>query len=110
MTLDEKQIEPTQFTECVSNASGQQRASEDSLEMVKRLQGLIEQIQIQPNPSVRALLQECLQSLLSFYGEGIGRILKHLRESGEGGRSVLERMLHDKSISGLLLIHGLHPL
>ena len=30
----------------------------------KRLQELIEQIQTQPNPAARALLQECLQSLL----------------------------------------------
>ena len=96
------------FTECVS--SSERDAQPDSRDMAKRLQELIEQIQNQPNPAARALLQECLQSLLAFYGEGLSRILAHVQDSGAEGQSTLQQLLHDRAVSSLLLIHGLHPI
>jgi Fe-S cluster biogenesis protein NfuA len=99
---------PALFTECVSNGKNETRAS-DSLEMAKRLQELIEQIQSQPNPAARVLLQDCLQSLLAFYGDGLTRILKYMQSAGANGQEMLERLLHDQTVSGILLIHGLHP-
>lgn len=77
--------------------------------MAKRLQELLEQIQSHPNPAARALLQDCLQSLLAFYGDGLARILRHVRDAGRPGEEILERLMHDHAVSGLLLIHGLHP-
>lgn len=110
MPLDVK-TEPTtpQFTECVSNGNGDSQAIADSREMGKRLQELIEQIQTQRNPAARALLQECLQSLLTFYGEGLSRMLEQIQASGAEGKKILDRMLKEPAVSGLLLIHGLHP-
>lgn len=77
--------------------------------MAKRLQELLEQIQSQPNPAARVLLQECLQSLLAFYGEGLSRILGHIQDAGANGQTILERLVQDQTVSALLLIHGLHP-
>ena len=110
MSLDVK-TEPTapQFTECVSTGSGDSHAAIDAREMGKRLQELIEQIQTQPNPAARSLLQECLQSLLAFYGEGLSRMLGQIQASGAEGNKILDRLLKDPAVSGLLLIHGLHP-
>lgn len=99
-----------QYTECVSSDGGNPVPGTDSREMAKRLQELIEQIQTQPNPAARALLQECLQSLLAFYGEGLSRILEQVQASGVEGKQILDRLLKDETISGLLLIHGLHPI
>jgi Fe-S cluster biogenesis protein NfuA len=96
------------FTECVSNGSGQGRSRGESREVMKRLQGLIEQIEAQSNPSARALLQECLEALLAFYGEGLARVLEQLRTEATAAQ-VLERLLQDQTVSALLLIHGLHP-
>lgn len=77
--------------------------------MAKRLQDLIEQIQAQPNPAARALLQECLQSLLAFYGDGLSRMLAHIQDAGAGGEEILDRLVQDRTVTGLLVIHGLHP-
>lgn len=99
---------PPSFTECVSKNDGEPRQP-SSREMAKRLQDLIEQIQSQPNPSARVLLQDCLQSLLAFYGDGLSRILDLVKDPGAAGDEILGRLLKDQSISGLLLIHGLHP-
>jgi Fe-S cluster biogenesis protein NfuA len=93
------------FTECVSNDDSRQ----ESGNMAKRLQQLLEQIQSQPNPAARVLLQECLQSLLAFYGDGLSRILGHVQGKGADGQEILKRFLQDQTVSGLLLIHGLHP-
>jgi Fe-S cluster biogenesis protein NfuA len=101
------QTEPApQFTECVSPADA---VPVDSRQMARRLQELIEQIENQPNPASRALLQDCLQSLLAFYGEGLSRIVAHLEAANGEAGPILDRMLQDQAISGLLLIHGLHP-
>ncbi len=99
---------PPAFTECVSETGGATPGQEPR-QMAKRLQELIEQIEQQPDPAARALLQECLQSLLAFYGDGLGRILQHLQGAGAAGEQMLARLLQDPAICGLLLIHGLHP-
>lgn len=98
---------PPPFTECVSDSQNGSRPN--SREMAKRLQELLEQIQSQPNPAARVLLHECLQSLLAFYGDGLARIVGHIQDGGPKGEEILERLLGDQSVSGLLLIHGLHP-
>jgi Fe-S cluster biogenesis protein NfuA len=110
MSPDLKTQPAPQFTECVSPDDGESRAAAtDSREMGRRLQELIEQIQTQSNPAARTLLQECLQSLLAFYGEGLSRILDQIHANGPDGKKILDRLLKDPTISALLLIHGLHP-
>lgn len=106
--LDLQTQSPPRFTECVSTGNGQANRA-TSREMAKRLQELIEQVHSQPNPAARALLNECLQSLLSFYGNGLSRILAHMHDAGAAGERILEELLQDQAVSGLLLIHGLHP-
>lgn len=81
----------------------------DSRQMAKRLQELIEAIGQQPSPSARAMLQECLETLLAFHGEGLQRILCHVQGAGLEGEKIFERIMKDGSLRGLLLIHGLHP-
>lgn len=100
---------PVQFTECVSTADGAANGVNDSRQMARRLQELIEQAQRQANPAGRALLHECVQSLMVFYGAGLARMLEHLRSGGAAGESILNEMLHDQAVAGLLFIHGLHP-
>lgn len=96
------------FTECLSHSEGQTRPS-NSRALAARLQELLEQIQSQPNPAARVVLQECLESLLAFYGEGLSHILGHIGQADGSGEEILRRLLADPAVSALLLIHGLHP-
>lgn len=96
------------FTECVSTG-GDHSAENDPRRMAARLQELVEQVQTQPNPAARALLEQLLQSLMAFYGEGLRRILEHVNRAEPEGRKVMDRLLADPAIGALLLIHGLHP-
>lgn len=75
----------------------------------RRIQELIERVNEVPDPSSRAILEECLESLLSFYGRGLERILELVEDAGPEGRRVYERLINDGAVRGLLLIHNLHP-
>jgi len=77
-------------------------------ERTKRIQELIERIERLPNAAGRALLQDCLQSLLALYGDGLARIMAILHEQN-ATPDHLSRVLGDPIVRGLLLIHGLHP-
>jgi Fe-S cluster biogenesis protein NfuA/nitrite reductase/ring-hydroxylating ferredoxin subunit len=85
----------------------------DSLDELNRvgrhIQELIERVNEVPDPSSRAILEECLESLLSFYGRGLERILELVGEAGPEGRKVYESLINDGAVRGLLLIHNLHP-
>jgi Fe-S cluster biogenesis protein NfuA/nitrite reductase/ring-hydroxylating ferredoxin subunit len=75
----------------------------------RRIQEIIEQIDAMPNPAAKALMHECMESVLGFYGDGLERILNVVKRSGIDGRKVMEDLLADQVVSSLLLIHGLHP-
>ena len=74
----------------------------------KRIQELIERITEVPDPSSRQMLEDFLESLLRFYGQGLARILELVEEAGPEGRKSTT-LINDGAVRGLLLIHGLHP-
>lgn len=75
----------------------------------RRIQDIVAQIDAMPNPAARALMQECMESVLSFYGDGLARMMELVKRSGIGGQKAYDDLLHDGVVRGLLLIHGLHP-
>jgi Fe-S cluster biogenesis protein NfuA len=78
-------------------------------QQARDLQALIDRAQQLPDPAARGLFEECLQSVLAFYGEGLGRLLELIEQTGEPGKELLHRFVQEPAISGLLFIHGLHP-
>jgi Fe-S cluster biogenesis protein NfuA len=77
---------------------------------VRRIQGLIEQVEAFPNPAAQALMHECIGSLLAMYGEGLGRVINLLNDSDATAQDAFAKLLKDPLFRSLLLIHGLHPL
>jgi len=75
----------------------------------QRIQELVEKIGTLHDPNARGMLQECLESVLSFYGHGLERILELVDKAGPDGEKVRDALIHDTGVRGLLLIHGLHP-
>jgi Fe-S cluster biogenesis protein NfuA len=76
-------------------------------ERIQKLLGRIEQF---PHPGARELIQECMEAVLAFYGQGLSRILQIARDAGPEGGKVYRDLIHDDIIRGFLLIHDLHPL
>lgn len=76
----------------------------------ERIQKLLERIEALPYPGAKELIQECMEAVLAFYGQGLRRILEIVSGAGPEGRKVYRDLIHDDIIKGLLLIHDLHPL
>jgi Fe-S cluster biogenesis protein NfuA/nitrite reductase/ring-hydroxylating ferredoxin subunit len=76
----------------------------------ERLQRLLAEVEALPFPGARELIQDCMESVLGFYGTGLKRILQVVSEDGPEGRKVFRDLIRDDVVKGLLLIHDLHPL
>jgi len=74
-----------------------------------RIQQLVEQLETALDPAARAMFQECMESVLNFYGHGLRRVLQIASKPGENGRSVYDAIVQDTIVRSLLLIHDLHP-
>ena len=90
----------------MSNNNGTHHSDDDFLSEGRRIQELVEKIGAMPDPAARRMLQDCLESVLSFYGHGLSRIMDHV---GKEGGKIRETLLNDPGVRSLLLIHGLHP-
>ncbi len=76
---------------------------------VARIQELMDQVEALSDPSVRALVDDLLQSILRLHGSGLERLMQILARPGAGHAAVTDAVLRDEVLRGLLLIHGLHP-
>ncbi len=92
-----------------SAQTGPAAADLDSLQEERKLQQLVQQAEQLRDPVARALMHECLHSLLSFYGGRLRRVLQVVQSSGPAGEHVFGKLVEDPVVRGLLLIHGLHP-
>jgi Fe-S cluster biogenesis protein NfuA len=81
----------------------------DSLRESRHLQVLIEQAGQIRDPKERDQVQDCLRSLVAFYGTGLAHLLQAVQAGGPEGRRAMDRVVADPIARGLLLIHGLHP-
>jgi len=77
---------------------------------MQRLDELLQEATEQADPASQARLQEVSASLLEMHRVGLERILELLGKAGEGGANILNSCTRDELVSGLLVLHGLHPL
>ncbi|CAN5364761.1 NifU family protein [soil metagenome] len=85
----------------------------DSREFQTRMQRLDEMLQeatAQADPASQARLQEVSASLLEMHRAGLERIVELLNKAGDSGEAILNSCSRDELVSGLLVLHGLHPL
>lgn len=77
----------------------------------QHIQDLIEEIDSLPDPAARKIMQECIQEILSFYGHGLEKILGIISKGNDSAaKDIYNDLIEDSFVSGLLLIHDLHPL
>ncbi len=76
---------------------------------LQRLDVLLQEAERTADPAARARMREIVQAVLDLHGTGLQRILSHLGAKADGD-SILDACVQDEVVSGLLLLHGLHPL
>jgi Fe-S cluster biogenesis protein NfuA/nitrite reductase/ring-hydroxylating ferredoxin subunit len=77
---------------------------------LQQLESLIGQVESLPDESSRRSAVDAIQALLQLHGDGLERILTLVREAGEPGEAIVGTIAGDEFVSGLLVLHGLHPL
>jgi Fe-S cluster biogenesis protein NfuA len=88
-------------------ASATRQNLQQQMAKIERLLKDLEQIE---DADAQASARELVQVLLDLHGEGIERMLSLAYDSGEAGRALIDELGRDEAVSGLLLLHGLHPL
>jgi Fe-S cluster biogenesis protein NfuA/nitrite reductase/ring-hydroxylating ferredoxin subunit len=80
-------------------------------EQSRHIQELIGKIDALPDTAARDMMQTCIQEILGFYGHGLEKILEVVsRGNSTAAKDIYNDLIEDSFISGLLLIHDLHPL
>ncbi len=77
---------------------------------LQRLDALLSEAERYADPLAREHTREIVQSVLSLHGTALERLLDRIREGGEAGAAILDSCARDDVVSGLLLLHDLHPL
>ena len=75
-----------------------------------RMEELIAALESAPDLAIREQVRELIQSLLDLHGTGLERVLSVVYDSGADGSEMIDKLSRDQLVSGLLLLHGLHPL
>ena len=89
--------------------------AKDEIENLNRqsqhIQDLIDQVNELPDASARDIMQECIAEISSLYGKGLEKIIDILmEENSPAATRIMNRIMENSFVSGLLLIHDLHPL
>ncbi|GAA2077792.1 NifU family protein [Actinomadura alba] len=73
-----------------------------------RVEALLDELRGRPDPTTRATAEELVKALIELYGGGLERILQIVIETDAA--EVLHGLTTDDLVSGLLILHDLHPL
>ena len=85
-------------------------SSQEFQRRLGRVEELIAALESAADPAVREQTRELIETLLDLHGRGLEQILEAMHETGETGEQVIDKLGRDQLVSGVLLLHGLHPL
>ncbi|HEY1760144.1 MAG TPA: NifU family protein [Bryobacteraceae bacterium] len=73
------------------------------------IEQLLSKIETEADPSLRATVQELVQIVMDLHGAGIERIIELIRNAGDPGEGIVQKLSRDELTSSLLILYGLHP-
>src|SRR6476620_1718732 len=85
-------------------------SSQEFQRRLGRVEELIAALESAADPAVGEQTRELIETLLDLHGRGLEQILEAMHETGETGEQVIDKLGRDQLVSGVLLLHGLHPL
>lgn len=77
---------------------------------VRRIGGLVHELDSITDPAARASARELMQLLLDLHAQGIDRMLDIIAQDQEHGQAIIDNYGEDSLVSSLLILYGLHPL
>ncbi len=86
------------------------RNSQQFQRRLGRIDELIAALENAPDPKVREQTRELIQTLLDLHAAALEGILGAVHDTGQEGAALIDELGRDQLVSGVLLLHGLHPL
>jgi Fe-S cluster biogenesis protein NfuA len=74
-----------------------------------RIEELVRRLETEGDPAIRATAQELLEAVIELHGIALERILEAVA-AADRGQAQLEKIAADDLVSGVLSLHGLHPI
>jgi len=78
--------------------------------MGERVEALLQSFKGANPVTARAKAEELIRTIVQLYGAGLSRLLEIVHDgAGEKAPAIFEQLAQDQLVSGLLLLHDLHP-
>jgi Fe-S cluster biogenesis protein NfuA len=81
--------------------------TQDARAAGERVETLLDELRANGDPKVVAIAEELVGCLVDLYGAGLERVVATVHEDAP---AVLDRLVGDRLVESLLLVHDLHPL
>jgi hypothetical protein len=92
------------------DADGIEIEPEQIAHRAQQVERLLDELRECTEPPTWFRIEELSQALVALYGEGLARLVTLGREAAREPGAFDERLAFDELLSGLLSLHGLHPL
>jgi hypothetical protein len=76
---------------------------------VQKIGELLQNLDRTADPATRTCAKDLVQLVMDLHGIGVERIIDITFDSGENGAKILDQLAEDPVVSGLLILHNLHP-
>lgn len=83
--------------------------NQQTREQIEQVEYLLKRFDECPDEHIRDDAAKLVQALMDIHGAGLGRIVDLLANDGRAGTEALARLAADETVSGLLVLYGLHP-
>ncbi|WUH90936.1 NifU family protein [Streptomyces sp. NBC_00433] len=83
-----------------------QAPARDAERAGRRVEEVLDRLAATGDRAACAAAEDLVRALMDFYGAGLARVLAL---TGQAGPRALERLLGDDLVSGMLVLHDLHP-
>jgi Fe-S cluster biogenesis protein NfuA/nitrite reductase/ring-hydroxylating ferredoxin subunit len=84
-------------------------AERNPREIGDRIERLLEEVRSMASPPTWERVEDLVRTVVGLYGEGLKKIVEVVATAEVGGEEMQKRLLADKVVESLLLVHGLHP-
>lgn len=77
---------------------------------LEHLETLLGEVERSDDPAAQTRVREIVRAILGLHEAGLERLLEIIADKGETGKAILDACAREGVVSGMLLLHNLHPL
>lgn len=76
----------------------------------EKIQSLLDYFEQETSPETHSHALELVRALMDLHGNCFSQIVSAIADRGDPGKEILNSLIEDEAVSGLLILYGLHPL